>query len=441
MDKLFEKKWFIKVSSITIAVLLFLMVNADTTTVNTGGIPGITDGSRVIEEAELNVYYDEENYVLAEAPETVQATLRGPQNVLTFSQVTEGQQEFYVDLTDHEPGVHYERVEHRGFPADLSISIVPMTVRIVIQEQQTASFPVEVDILNEALIAEGYVIGEPEVEPSTVDVRAGQGVIEQIAGAKAVIDVEAADEEISGSFPVAFVDENGTEMELTADPAAVDVRIPITAPNKSVPVQAEREGSLEDGMVIDSIDFSPSEVTVFGPVDVINDIDVVNLTAIDLNAVDGSVVIERDVMVPEGVESVDPETIQVTINLEEESERVFDDFEIVVENVSDEQEVSFVEPENGVIDLTVSGSEELLERLERADLQAKVDAEGLEDGEHELTVNFDGPQHLQFLDEGLTVTIEILNGQTASVSESENDNDNNGNEQSDEEEPNDSDSS
>ncbi|AOM84291.1 CdaR family protein [Salisediminibacterium beveridgei] len=439
MDKLFEKKWFIKVSSITIAVLLFLMVNADTTTINTGGIPGITDGSRVIEEAELNVYFDEENYVLAEAPETVQATLRGPQNVLTFSQVTEGQQEFYVDLTDHEPGVHYERVEHRGFPADLSISIVPMTVRIVIQEQQTASFPVDVDIVNEGLIAEGYVLGEPEIDPSTVDVRAGQGTIEQIAQAKAVIDVEAVNEDITGSFPVAFVDENGTELELTANPAAVDILIPITAPNKSVPVQAEREGSLADGMVIDSIDFSPSEVDVFGPVDVINDIDIINVAAIDLSTVDGSVVIEREVMVPEGVESVEPETIQVTINIEEESERVFDDFEIDVENASDEQEVTFVQPENGMFDLTIGGSETLLERLVRDDLQASIDVEGLEDGEHDLTVNFDGPQHIQFLDEGLTVAVEISNGQTASISES--DNDNSSDDESDEEEPNDSDTS
>lgn len=440
MDKLFENKWFIKISSITIAVLLFLMVNADTNTPTTGGLPGITDGSRVIEEADLNIYYDDENYVLTEAPETVQATLRGPQNVLTFSQVTQGQQEFYVDLTDYEAGVYYESVEHRGFPADLSISIVPMTVRIVIQEQQTASFPVEVDIVNEGLLAEGYVVGEPELNPTTVDVRDGIGIIDQIASALTIIDVEGASDDITGSFPVSFVDSSGTEMDLTADPAAVDVRIPVTAPNKSVPVRAGREGSLNPGMTIDSISFNPAEVTIFGPVDVINDISFVDLEDIDLSNVNGSVVVDRDIIVPDGVESVDPETVQVTIDVTEASERVFDDFEISIENETDSQEITFVDPSEGVFDLAVSGSEELLQRVERGDLQAVIDVEGLENGEHELRVTFDGPQHLRFLDEGLTVTIDITDGQVAAVNESENAEDPE-NEQLTEEEPTDRDSS
>ena len=421
MDKLFEKKWFIKVGSVAIAILLFLMVNSDGTTTTTGGLPGITDGSRVIEEAQLNVYYDDENYVLTEAPETVQATLRGPQNVLTFSQVTQGQQEFFVDLTDKEPGVHYERVQHRGFPADLSISIVPMTVRVVIQEQQTVSFPVEVDIENEGMVAEGYQIGDPVVDPSTVDVRAGIGIVEQIAGARASVNVEGADNDVSGSFPVVFVDSTGTELELTANPAAVDITVPITAPNKTVPVRIGREGELDEGLAIGDISFDPSEVTIYGPVDIINDISFVDVDPLDLSGLDGSVVTEKDVIVPQGVESVDPETVDVSVDVVEEAQRVFQDYEIIVENESEEQAVTFVEPDGGVFDLTVTGSDDLLQRLERSDIQASIDVEGLEEGEHEVEVTFEGPQHLRFADEGLTVVIEIGNGDITAANNEPND--------------------
>ncbi len=108
LDKLFNKKWFIKVSSIVIAIMLFLMVNMDNVANQPGGLPGVTDGSRVLEEVDLQVYYDEENHVLTEAPEFVQVNLRGPQNVLTVAQVTQAQQELFIDLSDMEAGIHYE---------------------------------------------------------------------------------------------------------------------------------------------------------------------------------------------------------------------------------------------------------------------------------------------------------------------------------------------
>jgi YbbR domain-containing protein len=434
MDKWFNRNWFIKLSSLVIAIMLFLMVNMDGTPNQPGGIPGITDGSRVMEEVALTVYYDEENYVLTEAPETVQVTLRGPQNILTLAQVTQPQQEVYVDLTDKEQGVYYERVQHSGFPSDLTLSIVPMTVRVTIQEKQTVSFPVEVELINEGQMEEGYVVGTPEVTPSTVDITAAQGMIEQIVSAKAVIDLSSRDSSFEESVAVIFYDENGNDLELNADPPAVEVSVPVTSPNKEVPVRLGREGQLPDGMAIDTVRLNPENVTIYGPVEVINDITFVDLPNIDLSEISGDDTFELEVPLPDGVESVSPETVTVDIEVTEEEEREFSDFSIDVEGLEDNQSIEITSPDDGQFDLIVNGSSTLLGRLERSELQALLDVEGLEAGEHEANIEISGPQNLRFPQQGMTVTFIITETPRGSVSQANTNQEKNDEEDNNEEE-------
>ncbi|MCR6108989.1 YbbR-like domain-containing protein [Bacillus sp. A301a_S52] len=434
MDKWFNRNWFIKLSSLVIAIMLFLMVNMDGTPNQPGGIPGITDGSRVMEEVELTVYYDEENYVLTEAPETVQVTLRGPQNILTLAQVTQPQQEVFVDLTDKEQGVYYERVQHSGFPSDLTLSIVPMTVRVTIQEKQTVSFPVEVELINEGQMEEGYVVGTPEVTPSTVDITAAQGMIEQIVSAKAVIDLSSRDTSFEESVAVIFYDENGNDLELNADPPAVEVSVPVTSPNKEVPVRLGREGQLPDGMAIDTVRLNPENVTIYGPVDVINDITFIDLPDIDLSDISGDETFELEVPLPDGVESASPETVTVDIEVTEEEEREFSDFSIDVEGLDDNQSIEITSPNNGQFDLVVKGSSTLLGRLERSELQALLNVEGLEAGEHEANIEISGPQNLRFPQQGMTVTFVITETSRGAVSQANTNQEKNDDDDDDEEE-------
>ncbi|SES37711.1 YbbR-like domain-containing protein [Salisediminibacterium halotolerans] len=430
MDKWLEQNWVIKLGSLVIAIMLFLMVNMENQPTGgnqAGGIPGVTDGSRTLEDVELSVMYDEDEYVLTEAPETVDVMMSGPQNVLTLSQVTDDQ-EIFVDLTDEGAGVHYEQVQYRGFPSDLSISIIPATVRVALQEKQTASIPVDVEFINEEEIAEGYELGEPEVDPSSVDVTAGEGTIEQIEAARAVVDVEGASGPIEGSFDVAFYDDDGDEIDVTADPPAVDVNVPVTSPNKEVPLRIGRTGSLNDGEAIDEITIEPGEVTIFGPVDVLNDVSFIDLEDINLSEIDGDTVLERDVEVPQGIERVEPETVEIDVQLDEEATAEYDDFEIMIAGLNQDQSAAFIDPETGEVNLTVSGSESLLDRIERSDIEAYVEAEDLEAGEHTLPLVVQGPQNAGFQEEGTDVTIAIEEEET----DNENEQENNGNEENDE---------
>lgn len=374
--------------------MLFLMVNADNNN-QPGGIPGVTNGSRVLEEVDLTVYYDEDRHVLTEAPESVQVTLRGPQNVLTLLQLANPRFELYVDLRGREAGVYYERVNHRGFSPDLSVSVLPVTVRVTIQDKQTVSFPVEIELTNRGQIEEGYTVGTPTVSPSNVDITGAQGLVEQIASVRAVVDVSGRNATFQQATGLVVLDQSGNEININTDPPVVDVTVPITSPNKEIPVRIDREGNLPPGIAIESITADPNTVTIFGPVSVINDISFIDGITVDLSEITEDTSIEVSIPVPQGVERIEPETITITIDITEEEEREFSDFQIEAIGLPEDREFSFINPEEGAITLTLMGSSNVLNRIERNDLQLYIDLDGLAVGEHTVPLQFNGPQNVR----------------------------------------------
>ncbi|TVP82510.1 MAG: YbbR-like domain-containing protein [Alkalicoccus sp.] len=409
MDKLFNKGWFIKLISLLIAVMLFLMVNVGNQPNQAGGIPGITDGSRVVEDVPLNVYYDEENYVLTEAPETVQVTMRGPQNVLTLSQITQGQQEVYIDLEGMEAGSHYERVEHRGFPSDLNISITPMTVSLTLEERATASYPVEVNLEN---VEEGMDAGEPVVEPSSVAVTSGGETVEEIDSAQVTIDMAGRTEGFTETADVVLYDESGNALDIAPDPGEVEVRIPLDSPHAEVPLQVNPPDETGGGRAISSVTLIPDTAAVYGTPEVLEGISSIEIEDVNWSDMDGDTTIDLEVPVPEGADRVEPESVTMEVNTEngEASEREFSGFPIEVQGLASGLNAEFPTLENNQLTLELRGEEQTIEAVSRSDIRAVVNLSGLSAGEHQTPLQITGPSGIQFPQNGTELSVELTDG-------------------------------
>ncbi len=107
---------------------------------------------------------------------------------------------------------------------------------------------------------------------------------------------------------------------MTTEPSIVDVRVPITSPNKTIPIRVKREGELPDGMSLESLELEPAEATIYGPQDVIDSINVLDGIVLDLSEISDGETIEQELSLPTGVERVEPETVQITPHLAEEAE-------------------------------------------------------------------------------------------------------------------------
>ncbi len=395
MDRLYNSPWFVKAISFFIAVMLFIIVNYDSVSNQPGALPNITNVSSTLDEVPLNVYYNEEEFVITDMVEHVKVNIRGPQNVLTLFQIARPNYDVFIDLRNLEKGTHYVKVQHRNFPNELTVNIVPQTVKVTIDKKRTISMPVEIELINKNEIEDGYTVGIPIVNPVNVEITAAESIINHVALAKGFVDVKDLNKTEEKSVPIKVYDSNGNELNIDVKPETVDVQIPVTSPNKNVPVKINKIGELPDGKSIKSIYTEPKDVTIYGPNAVINQIKFIGGIDIDLPKITESTVLELNVPVPSGVEKVIPSKVKVFIEVDTEEEVEIEDIPIEVIGLSGTMESSFMLPEKGIISLIVKGSPENIQKIRKEDLKVYIDVNKLSIGEHTVKLHVTGPQNVK----------------------------------------------
>lgn len=424
MDKLYNNPWFVKAIAFFIAVMLFAIVNFDNAGNQPGALPTITNGSYTLEEVPLNVYYNEEEYAITEMVEHVQVNLRGPQNVLTLLQIARPSYDVFIDLRNLETGTHNVNVQHRNFPNELTVNISPQTVEVTIEEKRTISIPVDIELLNKRAIKDGYTLGTPIVNPINVEITAAESIIQQVGFAKGFVDVEGFDDSIEKSVPVKVYDQQGNELHIDVNPTVVDVKIPISSPNKDVPLKINRIGELPEGLSIKTIYADPKEVTIFGPRNVINGIEFIEGIEVDLSTITENTILEYEVPIPPGVEKVIPDIVRVVIEVETEQAIEIDNIPLEVIGLAEQKEVAFALPEQEIITLTVKGTTATIQRLRQEDLKVYIDVSQLPVGEHVVTLQITGPQNVRYkkpFDDVRVIISEVLSAEEEESSTEAND--------------------
>src|SRR5699024_8621538 len=100
---------------------------------------------------------------------------------------------------------------------------------------------------------------------------------------------------------------------------------------------------------------------------------------------------------------------KVTVKIDLELEKTFEDIPIEM-NDADDVDATFVNPSDGEIDIIATGSVETISALKNEDSIAKIDVEGLEEGEHEVDVIIEGPDNdeLNTTDSKIRIDIQLL---------------------------------
>lgn len=405
MDKLFNSLWFVRIISFFIALMLFTIVNIGE--FNKPGVLPSTPANYTLEEVKLEVKYDEENYAIIDQTETVQVNLRGAQSDMTLFQLTRPSYEVFIDVTDRGEGSHTVMVEHRGFPRELTVNIVPQFAHVVLEEKQTVSIPVQVELLGEDDVEEGYTVGTAVVNPVNVDITAARSLVSQVASAKVTVDVSGANKVIEESVPVVLYDESGRQIDLPVEPAVVDVRVPVTSPNRNVPIKINRVGELKEGLSIEDIQVEPAEVTIFGPKEQIDRYNVVEVGDLNLSDITESGTYELKVKIPLGIEQVSPETVKVIVTVGKEEALELEQVPVHIIGQSDGKTVVFANEEDRNVTVIAKGTKATLEKLTKADIQAFIDVSELSVGEFQVPVEVNGPAYIRFSTNKRTIPIVI----------------------------------
>lgn len=390
MDNWFQSKWFVRGISLVFAIILYLFVS---TSVNPGDqdstLPNQSNSLHTLDDVPVEVHIDEEEYVVSGVPESITVSLEGAPGIVTPTVI---QRNFtvYVDLEDLEPGSHTVELKHDNIPEGLNVYIEPKTIEVTIEDKATETFPVMADIVNREDMAPGYEIVEYSVSHEEVEITSSQNVIEQIGMAKVYINVADTEESIiNREVPVNVYDSQGNELNVRVEPENIEVSVEINNPNKKVPVEIPITGDIPSGYAATILDVSVDEVEVFATSEVLEDVNAIPTEEVDVSDVEGTKTFDVSLDLPEDVYAPDVENVEVEVAVE--PSETFNNIPIEVEGLEDEENVSFSEPANGNVDVTLVGNEDDLGDLEEEDIELHIDVGNLDTGEHKVPLQFDTP--------------------------------------------------
>ncbi|SDJ79329.1 CdaR family protein [Salimicrobium halophilum] len=316
MDKWLRSTWFIRILSLFLAVLMWASVSSENTSDSESFfLNGNSTDQELVENIPVDIRLDDEELVVSGVPQVANVTLEGPTSQIA---PVARQQNFtlYVELNELGPGRHEVPIQHSGISSQIQVSTEPQTVEVTIERRVSHSFEASVDFINENQLQEGWEIGEPVIEPASVEITGAASVLSQVAVVKSIVNLSGVESSIEGKeAPVKVYDEEGNELNVIVEPSTVSIDVPVSRSQKAVPVTFQAEGDVANGANVNTITSSVEQVTIYGPRGVLNDINQVSGVPVDTEGLNETTTREVKIDLPDGVTAIEPKTAEVQIEI------------------------------------------------------------------------------------------------------------------------------
>ncbi|WP_458415148.1 YbbR-like domain-containing protein [Schinkia sp. CFF1] len=398
IDQWLNSPWFVRILSLFLALMLWANVNMESgnTPAPVGSLPQVSHKTEALSNVPLKVYYNQDKFVVSGLPQTVNVYVEGSSSVIKTVEA-QGDYEVFVDLRNLSPGSHKVRVEYRNFSENLSVKTDPPTVDVTIQEKVEQIMSVKIQVVNEDKLPAGYTAEQPISVPNSVAIRGSLDQVQKIGFVEGYVDIAGADDTVKADVPLKVFDHNGEELKLEIVPAVVEVKVPINPPNKKVPYKINRKGSLPKGLSIQSFEATPTEITVYGKKEKIDNIKMIEDLEVDLSKIDKDQSIDVKVPVPEGAIKVTPEVLTIKVDVEPEASKTITNVPIKINGVPNSQGISLIAPEDGLVNVTIYGAKKVIDNIGPDDFDVRLNAGGFSKGEYEMDIDVvSGPQDIRW---------------------------------------------
>ncbi len=411
MDKWMDNTWFLKGISLLLALMLFMVTSLDKQS-SGGPLPSTGfptgDTTETIQDVNVTAQYDQDKYVVTGLPKTVSLTLEGQSGLITATKISK-QYEVVANLKGYEPGTYDVNLEYHNIPENLKVKILPSKVRVTIAEKVRKQFPVEVGFLNSDQVKGNYDASKVSVKPDTIEVAGTLDQLDQVSLVKVYVDLNGLSQTVTKEAKVGVYDKNGNPIDIQTNPTVVNVTVPISSPEKQVPIQISQKGTLMQGVTLTSITTDPQAVTIYGPQNVLNSIDSINGIVVDLDKISGNTSYDADVILPAGVEKASPSKVRVNVQAQKQETKSFSDVSLQVLGLATTYNMNFVDPSTGKIGVDVVGDPSIVDKLSSSQIQASINVQNLAPGTYDVPVQINNPMNVTMLQKQKTAKIQIVN--------------------------------
>ncbi|EPD49573.1 CdaR family protein [Paenisporosarcina sp. FSL H8-0542] len=425
MDKMMNSPWFLRITALLLAMLLFLTIKSDEESLNASTNGNMTD---IIRDVPVEVYYDDENLVVTGVPETVDVTIEGPTSIV---QSAKQLQDFtvFVDLRNLNMGQHNVMLQVENVSEKLEVTLDPSYIEVSIEEKITREMRVDAEF-NERLLAEDFIVTGMKTNPERVLITGAKSVVESISFVKATVGGEPGlNKTFTQEASVKVLDKDLSKLNVTIEPAQVDVTVNIEEYSKEVPIALRQIGPPKEGVIINDLTPSFEYVRVYGNRAVVDALESIKVD-VDVSKLEESKELALKLPVPKGVSRLSESQLEVLVDVtpapkeesveesgqvpaEEDNEvktksREFADVNVEVKGLNEKDHYAFSQPESGQVLLTVRGESPYIDTLSAKDFQVYVDASTAENGENLLVVTVEGPENVTWTVSSPSVTVDVV---------------------------------
>ena len=284
---------------------------------------------------------------------------------------------FASEYSDYYTGINYpenfgsDRVKEERSPEN--------KINYFVDTVDTKVVPVRIN--HNITPMEDYLNEPPSAYPSEVRITGPETVLAQISNAVVWLEEIGIDRTVERTMGYTLVDSEGNKVELeyyiSLDfmPGEVQITVPV---NKTKNVGLDVEFIDGGGITKDNVTYSidPETIKVKGDAAVLDGLNSITLSRIDLSAISGNGSHEYDIMLPNGCESISGETkATVAIEISGVQSRSMSVTNISHSNadIPEGYEIKFITKS---LTVTVRGPQNLVEAVEPFNVRVVADLEG-----------------------------------------------------------------
>lgn len=355
VDKILFSKKHDKIISVILAGTLYLMLNFSSAGLLT------LDSTYTIKNHPVTLNADLDVYEVTGFDKTIDVILTGQSNNVATAKQTQNTK-VVLDLSGLQTGEHTVEYTPTNFSSRVTVATKPETATIRIRKKETTKFTISHDYLNLNKMDERYFPGEPEFESSEVLVRASAKTTESIAYVKALIDVDGKNETFTTEAPLYAYNIDGEKIDVDLIPKIVKVTVPITSPQKTVPIRTVPIGKIPNDKSIETITLDHSSLELFGSQATLDSTEEIRIN-IDATQLTEDQKIFENIVLPSGIRQASVSKVNVDIKLGDKTSKTLKALPVAFENNTEGYKTRLDDPEQAEIDVTIYGTEKNLEKI------------------------------------------------------------------------------
>ena len=392
--------------SLLIAIFTFIIIDQKILTFS-------ESSAEVLNIQNINVLYDEDNYVVEGIPDNVDITLIGSKADLYVAKQSPTN-EVVIDLWGLKPGTHKVDIQYNQLSNGIKYNINPSVATVVIYEKVLATKPLSVDLLNQDALDQRYFVEEMKSTTDTVVIKGASYKVEQVATVKALVDVKnlpnfELGEKITVSSTLRAYDKYGNVVDVEISPANTDVELKISSSSKVVPIQVVPSGKVIYNKGISNFIINNNEkttVTIYGESSALSNIEYIPVY-IDVEGLSEDTQFKVDLEKPNGVKYMDTNSAIIDVKLSNDISNVeLQDIAISQINLGSNYGVTPVDQDS--VSVKLKGVSDIVKNITASDIKVYVGLKGLGVGIHDVDIIVTGNDpRVEYLSSTLKIKVQI----------------------------------